>query len=338
MTQTRKYRVALVGCGAIAETGHVPALLKHPQFELAALCDVRAGRAALLAKQAGGVETCHDYRSLLDRKDLDAVILALHPELSVDVAIDFLRRQKPVLDEKPLAATLADGHRLAHAVAETGGVYQIGFVFRYCALVRQVAEIARQIGTPAIYRVGIFDERLDRQDTDHFQRIQQIFRASSAVTHEGSHVLDYFQLWNSAPLTQTQAMALKTEPDFDGPNLWSAQFRARDGSVLQLEIGWLLPTLPPSTISITGPRGSFQLRLADGAGELALAGVKTAVRVEPLIQNWQAQLDVFAEAIAGGKSRVATVADGLRALAATKACEKAAATGSTVALETATLP
>src|SRR5437763_762150 len=101
-----RYRVALVGCGDIAEKGHVPSLLAHPRFELVAVCDVRPERAALLARLAGGVAALSDYRALLDRADVDAAVLALHPEVSVGVAIDLLRAGKGVLDEKPMATSL----------------------------------------------------------------------------------------------------------------------------------------------------------------------------------------------------------------------------------------
>src|SRR5579864_8798968 len=129
------YRVALVGCGAIAESGHVPSLLVHERFRLVAVCDVRAERAKLLAQQAGGAETLTDYRQLLERRDIQAVVLALHPQVSVPAAIAFLERGLAVLDGKPLAATLEDGRCLAATVAKTRGVYQIGFVMRYCKVI-----------------------------------------------------------------------------------------------------------------------------------------------------------------------------------------------------------
>ena len=333
MIQKPAYRVALIGCGDIAETGHLPALLHHPRFELVALCDIRPDRAALLSGQAGGAESLTDYRTLLSREDIDAAILALHPEHSVDVAIDFLRHKKAVLDEKPLATTLNHGRRLEKVVKSTRGVYQIGFVFRYSPMVQLVAEFSRRIGSPASYSVGIFDERLDRDNRAHFECIQQILRNSSAITHEGSHVIDYFQMWNPSLLERVQAMAVRTEEDFEGPNLWSTQFSAADGSVLNLEIGWFLPALPRSALLILGPNGRLHLDLFAGTGEFAGDGTVEPLRIESLAQNWAGQLDGFAESIDRGKTQTATITDGLRVLVATTACEEAHRLGQAIEIE-----
>jgi predicted dehydrogenase len=47
--------LALIGCGEVAETGHLPTILGHGAFRLAAVCDVDRQRAALFSKLAGGV-------------------------------------------------------------------------------------------------------------------------------------------------------------------------------------------------------------------------------------------------------------------------------------------
>jgi UDP-N-acetylglucosamine 3-dehydrogenase len=317
----RKYRVALVGCGDIAEHGHVPALLKHPRFELTALCDTRPERSALLSKLAGGVATVSDYRSLLSKDRVDAVILALHPEISVNAAIDFLRAGIPVLDEKPLARSMADGERLAREIAETRGMYQIGFVFRYAPMIQALARYAKEIGTPAFYHVNVFDERLDPENKEHVVRIQQILRSSSAITHEGSHPIDYMTQFNNSTYRKISASALRTRPEFNGPNIWAARFEMADGSVSTLNIGWLLPELPDSNIAITGPNGALTINTRSGIGEFLRNGTRVKLELPPLIQNWAGQLDVFASAMDCGEATIATVHDGLRALSATTACE-----------------
>jgi predicted dehydrogenase len=319
----QKIRVAVIGCGDIAETGHVPAIVAHERFELAALCDVRRERCELLAKRAGGanVRLARDYRELLDDPKIDAAILALHPEVSVDVAIDFLRRGKPVLDEKPLAATWANAVRLEQCVRQTrGGVYQVGFVLRYSRAVQALAEAARRIGTPAVYRVAIFDERLDRDNNEaHFARMQQILRNSSAITHQASHVFDFFRLLNPSRFVSAYATAVRTERDFCGPNLWSAQLTVADGSVLEVNVGWLLPAVHPSIASINGPGGYVTLDLMGGDGRCEIGGEVETIRGATLAQDWRKQLDVFAEAIDRKEATVATIDDGLRSLAASLA-------------------
>jgi len=323
-------RIGLIGCGAVAESGHMPTLLRRPDFAPAAVCDVRPEHASRLSRAAGGVPVYSDWRAMLDRETLDAVTLALPPEVSPDVAVACLERGLPVLDEKPLASTLADGRRVAGAVAETGGVYQVGFVLRHGDWVREVGRLARRIGRPARIRVAVFDERLDRADVGHFNRIQGFLADSSAMTHEGSHVVDYASLWNPSPWTRVVAEARRTEPDLKGPNHWTSTFDLADGSTLEIEIGWLLPKLPPSFASIEGPRGRLELNLVTGAGFWEIGGDRGALSTSPPAPEWDRQYDAFAAAIAAGSAGVSTIDDGLRALEATLAAETSALTGQPV--------
>ncbi len=329
-------RIGLVGCGAVAESGHMPALLRRGDFKPTAVCDVRPEHAERLARAAGGVPTYSDWRTMLDRERLDAVTLALPPEVSPDAAVACLERGLPVLDEKPLASTLADGRRVAAAVARFGGVYQIGFVLRYGDWVEEVGRLARRIGAPARIRVAVFDERLDRGDVEHLNRIQGFLADSSAMTHEGSHVVDYAALWNPSPWTRVAAEARRTEPDLHGPNHWTSTFDLADGSKLEIEIGWLLPELPPSSISVDGPRGRLKLHPVSGAGYWETANDRGALSLPPLKPEWDRQYDAFAAAIAAGSARLSTIKDGLRALEATLAAEEAARTGRPVARADAT--
>src|SRR5688500_3612786 len=223
-------RVALIGCGAVAESGHLPAMLRHNAFAIAAVCDVREDRARRLAQHAGGVPHYTDWRAMLDGGQFNAAVLALPPEISADVAIDCLRRGLSVLDEKPLAATLEQGRRVARAVAETEGVYQLGFVLRYGQWIDEIARLACIIGGPLRTRVAIYDERLDPDDPVHFERIAGFLRTSSAITHEGSHVVDYVARWSPAPWTRVDATAQRTSPDLPGPNLCHALASQSAGS------------------------------------------------------------------------------------------------------------
>lgn len=317
-------RIGLIGCGAVAESGHMPALLHRTDFQPIAVCDVRPDHAARLATMAGDAPAFADWREMLDRSRLDAVALALPPEVSPEVAVECLRRGLHVLDEKPLAATLADGRRVAEAVAKSRGVYQVGFVLRHGDWVREIARRARAIGTPSRTRLAVFDERLDRSDIEHLNRIQGFLATSSAMTHEGSHVIDYASLWNPSPWTSVRAEARRTEPDFPGPNHWNAAFDLADGSTLEVEIGWLLADPPPCSVMIEGPRGRLALNPVLGEGTWEIAGDRGVLSLPPLAPEWDRQYDVFAAAIRRGAAEFSTIDDGLRALEATLAAEASA--------------
>lgn len=330
---TRRYRLGLIGCGAIAETGHVPAILAHRRFVLAAVCDTRADRTAAIAKLAPSVDVTNDHRTILARNDIDAVVLALHPEISVNVAIDALRAGKPVLDEKPLAINLDDARRLMRVVDETRIVYQIGFVFGYCDMVKTVGEYVKRVGSPALYRVAVYDERWNPADTEHVDRIQGILKHSSAVTHEGSHVVDFVRLWNPSPYIRASASAMKTDPSFHGPNLWSCQLTLADDSLLAMEVGWFMPDLPVSELMIAGPGGVLTMSFT-GKGEFRTSGGRAErVSTAPFTQPWERQYDALAASIDAGRSLAAPISRGWDALRATEACHASARRGESVKID-----
>ncbi len=313
--------VGLIGCGDVAEQGHLPTILDHPRFRLAAVCDVSRERTVLLSERAGGVPAYLAWRELLASERLDAVVLALPPEVSPDVVVACLERKLAVLDEKPLAVDVDEGRRFAHIVAESAGVYQIGFVLRYGDWVEEVRHLSSSLGSPLRIRVEVFDERFDPDDTIHFGRIQSFLKNSSAMTHEGSHAVDYISRWNNSPWVRVTALAEKTHAAFAGPNAWNAQIDLADGSRVDLYVAWLLSEPPYSRISISGPAGRLDFNCLSGQGTYAVDAEVRALTLPPLRQEWQRQYDAFARAIDDNRATVATVDDGLRALEVTAACE-----------------
>jgi predicted dehydrogenase len=319
--------VGLIGCGDVAEYGHAPTIQRHDRFRLAAVCDLNPQRAKLLAARAGGVPIYTDWRELVAREKLDAAVLALPPEVSPDVVAGCLERKLAVLDEKPLAANLSDGRRLADLVAESGCVYQAGFVLRYGDWVREIRRLSATFGLPMKIRAEVYDERLDPGNEIHYSRIQGFLKNSSALTHEGSHVIDYVSLWNPSEWTSVSAFAQQTKPSFAGPNVWTAQIELADLSTLHVKVAWLLPELPHSTITVEGPAGRLHFDCITGRGEYEVEDERQIISLRPVAAEWNRQYDVFANAIERGVADFATAYDALRALEVTAACERSARTG-----------
>lgn len=319
--------VGLIGCGDVAEYGHMPTILAHERFRPVAVCDVSLSRANLLAACAGGVPAYHDWREMLAKEKLDAVVLALPPEVSPAIVEECLTKGLAVLDEKPLAASVAAGRHLAHFINSRECVYQVSFVLRYGDWVRDIQQISEDLGSPLQIRVNIFDERLNTENKVHLSRIQNFMRNSSALTHEGSHVIDYVGLWHHANWSRVKATARKTLDVFDGPNVWEARISFEDATTLDLQVGWLLAELPPSTLAVQGPHGQLHFNLVAGRGEIEIAGKREDLDWKPISAEWRRQYDAFANAVDTGRATSATIHDALRALEVTAACEQSARLG-----------
>jgi predicted dehydrogenase len=124
-------RLAIIGCGAIAEDSHLPAALSSPLVELVAVCDANDARLRYIQRQfdLGRAIATSDYRQLFPL--VDAVILALPNSLHAPIGCEFLSRGIHVLCEKPLAVTRAECELLCNSAREGGAVLGVGYYTRY---------------------------------------------------------------------------------------------------------------------------------------------------------------------------------------------------------------
>ena len=126
--------VAFVGTGSQGQT-HIKSQRDHASennIALGAVCDVYDKRLQQ-AKKLAGVEdkdTFKDHRKLLERKDIDAIVVATVDQWHCDVACDSLEAGKHVYGEKPFARYLDEGFRIHDTVKRTGKTFVVGS--QYC--------------------------------------------------------------------------------------------------------------------------------------------------------------------------------------------------------------
>lgn len=131
----KKLRVAIIGCGGIANGKHMPALKTIPEAEMVAFCDLIEERAEN-AKKAYGTEDAKvytDYKELLKDSTIDVVHVCTPNRSHSFISIDALYAGKHVLCEKPMAKTFAEAQAMVKAAKETGKILSIGYQNRYRA-------------------------------------------------------------------------------------------------------------------------------------------------------------------------------------------------------------
>jgi predicted dehydrogenase/nucleoside-diphosphate-sugar epimerase len=138
----RRLRIAVVGCGAIAQQFHLPVLAGHDQVELTALVDRDADRARQLAQTYGVPHTLAEASELTPELT-DGAIVATPPFHHAPCAIDLLRRGMHVLVEKPMATCYQDALAMAEAADAAGRVLSVGVFRRLYPSVRALAAAVR---------------------------------------------------------------------------------------------------------------------------------------------------------------------------------------------------
>jgi predicted dehydrogenase len=121
-----KIRIATIGMG-IMGFNDTRAALSVPGVELVAVCDLYKGRLARAKEVYGaGLFTTMDYRDILERKDVDAVIIATSDNWHSQIAIDAMRKGKAVYSEKPMIHQISQGLAEIQVQKETRMVFQVG--------------------------------------------------------------------------------------------------------------------------------------------------------------------------------------------------------------------
>lgn len=118
--------VGLIGVGRQGRA-IITELQKLPDVTIGAVCDISPSRLALAGARAAGAATMADYRDLLARDDISAVILATPTHLHRAIAEAAIAAGRHLYIEAPLAHTVADCQAIAKAAETTPTVVQVGF-------------------------------------------------------------------------------------------------------------------------------------------------------------------------------------------------------------------
>jgi hypothetical protein len=152
---SNRVNVGLIGKGAMGG-GHLSRLAYDPAFQLLAVCDVdrtrrEAGRSAVddinaATRGAGTYRSCvayNDYREVLARADIDAVVVVTPDHWHALQSVEAAQAGKDVYCEKPVSTTIEEGRLLAQAVQRYGRVFQTGTQYRSIPAIRKVCQFIR---------------------------------------------------------------------------------------------------------------------------------------------------------------------------------------------------
>ncbi len=250
-------RIGVIGCGDIAVSQHIPALLKNAGAALAGLCDTVADRVHALSASLD-VPAFTDPARMLRECEMDAVIIATPPWVTPALTMEALRAGRYVLCEKPMALTVEEAERMAQAERESCAHVQLGFTYRHDPLLDQLRRwIAEdRLGHPLFFRLGIFDEIWDPTgNPEHYKRLYETMEHGGPSVHDGAHNADFLRFLTGAQVDGVASYGFQSRPEFPCPNYDTSIIRFDNGDMAKLEIGWFFPKLPYGEFEVLGPKG-----------------------------------------------------------------------------------
>jgi predicted dehydrogenase len=341
-----RLRLALIGCGRIAQVAHLPAIEKAEGIELVAVSDLSAEVAHAVAARYAIPAAHTDPAPIWADDSVEAVLITAPDRFHHSLAAQALRAGKHVLVEKPLASTVEEAEDLGALVDRTGLVLQVGAMKRHDQGLQYAREfVAHRLGGArsfnAWYRIGnlrtgveatlfppVFSETVARQQEAGFKADRQRYLL---VTH-GAHIFDTVRFL----LGDVASIVARHRQD-DRDHGWHVLATTKSGAVGTVTITVDVPGLPAEGIEVYGATGSVRVDTPFPFYRLAstVQAYTDGVVVTPTLtdgDSYERQVESFARTVRAGGQPDPDVRDGLAALRLIDATATAVATGSEVRL------
>jgi predicted dehydrogenase len=159
MATNDNIQIALIGAGGMG-SGDARMSSSLPGVKLIAVADIYDGRLQRAREVWGdSIFTTRDYREILNRKDVDAVIVGTPDHWHATITKDALAAGKDVYCEKPMVQQIAEGQQVIDAHKKSGRILQIGSQYASSVVFLKAAEMLKQ---GAIGELNLVEAHLDR--------------------------------------------------------------------------------------------------------------------------------------------------------------------------------
>ncbi len=324
-------RFALIGCGDIGIL-RAKALLQAGGCRLVAAADSDSAKARTVAALASGAVAVTDWREAIHRSDVDAVIVSTPPSLHEEMTFVALEAGKHVLCEKPLARTPAECRRMVEAAQRTGKRLATGFNYRFYPSFRKARELldSGMIGElDHIRSYGGYSATSHNQPWVH----DAATVGGGALRDIGIHLIDLTRDF-LGDVVSVQGKATGRVWKYPGcEDNGFALLTSSTGNLASVHASWTEWRRYQFRVEIYGSRGFIRATcfpMMTQVGWAAETGGRTQSRTDwfprvalgeklrsyrwVVVESFVEELEAFVRYVRGEPSRVATGADGLRAV------------------------
>lgn len=224
-------RIGLMGCGAVAEFGHLPALASTSDLSVVSLFDPSAERVNAVGDRFGIANRFTDQEAFF-RSGLDAVVVASSAGAHKSNVLGAALHGLDVLCEKPLAMNDADAEEMILAMEAAGRMLFTGFVYRFSPVALQIKEWVREkiVGEIRSLRL-VYDwdlhgqwEKTDDGEWIESPRWRGRMLEGGPMVDCGVHQIDLARWWLGREVVSYHAAAA-----------WVADYEAPDHVYLHLD-------------------------------------------------------------------------------------------------------
>jgi predicted dehydrogenase len=148
-------KIGLIGCGQVSRVGHGPAICHLKRAEITAIADPDDANRKHFKRKFRVRRDYRDHKEMLEREDLDAVVIATPPWLHAAQVSDCVAANVHILCEKPLATTLEDCRKIVELCRSYGKHVQIGHSKRFETGFQQIKKWLDTGSLGRVYQMSI---------------------------------------------------------------------------------------------------------------------------------------------------------------------------------------
>ena len=272
-------RVLAVGLGNMGMS-HALAYTRIPGIEVVGVCTRHIDKVKLPEVLAKAKRHSSFDLALRETKP-DIVSINTLPDTHADFAIKAMEAGAHIFVEKPLAETVDSAQRVVDTARRTGRKLVVGYILRQHPSWNKFIEIARQLGTPLVFRMNL-NQQSNGETWAWHKRLMDSF---PPIVDCGVHYVDVMCQMTKAKPVRVQAMGAHLTNEVPVYNYGVLQVAFDDGSVGWYEAGWgpMMSETAFFVKDVIGPKGSVSIVMAENAGGVKSDDINAHVKTNQIL-------------------------------------------------------
>ena len=265
MENKKTLGLAVVGCGVVGRMRSTLAK-EYPGIGWIGLADINEDLGLKLKNDIKADFFTTNFRELIERPEVDAVIVATSTWSHVEPILASVERKLPLLIEKPLATDATESLKVLNAINESGVDAVVGYTQRFRRRFLAVKERINngQIGEATAVVVRAF---MNKMAPTGEVRLSQDRRHLTPMVVSGTHSLD-MALWmlgdQAKPVSIFARSTEKIMSELGTKDATFGVFTMEDGTIFSMNICWALPKVWPGAvygleIGVVGTKGVIDI-------------------------------------------------------------------------------
>jgi len=277
-----KLRVLVVGLGNMGMS-HALAYTRIDGYEVVGVCTRHIDKVQL-PEVLQGAQKFSDFDTALKTLKPDVVSINTLPDTHAPYAIKAMEAGAHVFVEKPMALTVEDAEAVVATAKRTNRKLVIGYILRQHPSWIKFIEIARELGTPLVFRMNL-NQQSNGETWSWHKRLMDSF---PPIVDCGVHYVDVMCQMTSAKPVKVHAIGAKLTDEVAKNNYGMLQVQFDDGSVGWYEAGWgpMVSETAFFVKDVFGPKGSVSIVMAETAGAVKSDDINAHTKTNQILRHY----------------------------------------------------